>query len=150
MPQIKTTGRHEVTVKSATFGESPNGTPFVELGFANDAAETISGWLYLSEAAFARSVQVLREVFHFDNNFETLPAQVVNKRCAITTEFEEFDGKERLKVKWINTLRAVIPLKDASALAKFSQAAARVPAPAPLSVRTAPKAASQVKKPDPF
>lgn len=154
MPQINNAGRHEVTVKTATFGESPNHTPFVELSFENDQHETLSGWLYLSEAAFERSVKALRDAFGFDNNFETLPAQVVNKRCAITTEFEEHEGKTRLKVKWINALRSVIPLKDGSALKKFSAQAARIPVEQRAKAAAAPKAPpapqAAAKGEDPF
>jgi hypothetical protein len=149
MPLIQKADRHSVKVKSAKLGESKTGTPFVELEFENASAETILGWLYLSEAAFERSVQVLRETFGFDNNFETLPAQLQDKSCSITTEFENFEGKDRLKVKWINPLRSTIPLKEGeSALKKFSQMASRVPNEAP---KAAPKAApAPAAKKDPF
>lgn len=156
MSKIETIGRHEVLVKTASFGESKTGTPFIEFNFENDKGESILGWLYLSPAAFDNSVKTLRDAFGFDNNFETLPAQVTNKRCAITTEEEEYEGKPRLKVKWINALRSVVPLKDPSALSKFSALAARIPveqrakaanttpkaAPAPKAATTAPAASS--------
>lgn len=139
MPLINTTGRHEVTAKKATFGESQKGTPFIEISFEDNAAASINGWLYLSDAAFERTVKVLREVFGFDGNFETLPAQIEGKRCSIETEEEEDDKKVlRMRVKWINPLRTVIPLKGGNTfLQSLSQKAARIPveqrakAPAP-------------------
>src|SRR5436190_23458900 len=92
MPLINTTGRHDVTTKQGSFGESKNGTPFFELLFADDSGATINGWLYLSEAAFENSVKTLRETFGFNGDFETLPAQVSNKRCAITVEEEIYEN----------------------------------------------------------
>lgn len=140
MSKIETVGRHEVTVKSATFGESKNGTSFVEFSFEDATGASILGWLYLSTAAFERSVQVLRECFGFNNTFETLPVQVMGKKCAITTEYEKYEGEDRLKVKWINPLRSVIPLKDASLLKTLSAQAARIPNAQRPKAPAAPKA----------
>lgn len=146
MTQINTTGRHEVTAKTATFGESKNGTPFLEIVFENSDRETLSGWLYLSQKAFEQSLKTLRETFGFNNNFETAPAQIENKVCAIEVEAEEHEGKTRLKVKWINPLRSVIPMKDASALKGFSAMAARIPLASRTTAKPAPKAASAPKQ----
>jgi hypothetical protein len=148
MSLIKTADRHEVTIKSAQFGESQTGTPFIELPGYNDAGETISAWLYLSPAAFDRTVRVLREVFGFDNNFDTLIGQVEGKRCAFATEFETHEGKERLKVKWVNPIRTSTPIKDAGALSRFSQMAARVANEAPKAASTVTKAAPAPKAAD--
>lgn len=140
MSQIKTADRHAVKVKSAQFGESAKGTPFLELEFVNAQAETLLGWLYLSEKAIEDSVRRLREVFGFDNNFETLIAQVEGKECSIVTEFETYEGKERLRVKFINGVRREAqPIKDTGALARFSALAKRIPVEAP---KKAPAAAA--------
>lgn len=147
MPLINTTGRHEVTAKTGTFGESKNGTPFIEISFSDDSGATINGWLYLSEKAFENSLKTLRDAFGFNGNFETLPAQIEGKRCSITTEEEADDkGVLRLKVKWINALRVVIPLKDGGALKKFTAMAARIPnVDRPKAATNAPKAAPAAK-----
>jgi hypothetical protein len=148
MPLINTTGRHDVTTKQGSFGESKNGTPFFELLFADDNGNTINGWLYLSDKAFEASVKTLRETFGFDGNFETLPDQVANKRCSITTEEEEFENKMRLKVKWINPLRTVIPLKGGNELLKqLSAKAARIPVESRPKAPPAPKAATTADTP---
>ncbi len=158
MPLINKASDFEVTVMSAQFGESETGTPFVELSFENAEGERINGWVYLSEKAFERAVKTLRDAFGFDGNFETLPAQVTGKRCSITTEFDEYDGKERLKVKWINALRR--PVKPIAGgvdfLKRLTAQAARIPATAPAIARAPARAAapvpaaSTVKQPDPF
>ena len=141
MPLIKTADRHAVRVKSAIIGANDKGTPFVEFEFINPASETLNGWLYLSDAAFERSVRVLRDVFGFDNDFTTLPAQVTDKECSITTEFETFEGKERLKVKWINSVGRDVAPVDVSALSKFSARAARIAAEPAKAASGATKAA---------
>lgn len=141
MSLINTTGTHEVTVKSATFGESKTGTPFLELGFEAANGDTINGWLYLSTAAFENSVRRLREAFGFDNNFDTIEGQVVGKKCNVVTEFETYEGKERIKVKFINALRVVTPLSGGTtAISRFSAMAARVANEAPKAATKAPKA----------
>lgn len=134
MPQIDTADRHEVTVKTAEFGESKTGTPFLQLGFEKDDGETITGWVYLSEAALEYAVKTLRSAFKFNGDFETAVSQVQGKRCSIVTDFEPYtDDKgnttDRLKVKWINSLRmAPKPIEGgASFLKGLTEKAARIP-----------------------
>lgn len=128
MPTIQNPDRYAVTVKSAEFGETKNGTPYLALEFATEAAETITGWLYLSEKALANSVKTLRDAFGFDGNFETVVEQVAGKPCSITVELEEYEGKERLKVKWINAPRSSKPIDNqAEFLKALSAKAARIP-----------------------
>lgn len=131
--KINTVGRHAAKVKSAEFGESEKGTPFVAIEFiAEDGASTITGWLYLSEKALANSTKTLREAFGFNGDFETLIDQIVDKPCSITCESEEYEGKERVKVKWINAPRTSKPIDNQGAFLKsLSQKAARIPAKAP-------------------
>ena len=144
MPQIQTADRHDVTVKTAEYGESEKGTPFVQINFENAAGDHITGWVYLSDAALKGALKTLRDAFGFDGNFETLIEQITGKPCSITTEFETFDNKERLKVKWINSLRT--PPKVLSGgnafLKNLTAQAARIPAEAPRAAKpAAPKAA---------
>ena len=142
MSKIETAGDHQVTVKTAEFGESEKGTPFVQILFENQSGQSITGWLYLSEAALAGSVKTLRNAFAFDGNFETLPGQLVGKPCSVTTEFEEYNGQERLKVKWINGLRKPAkPLSGGNAFLKnLTAKAARIPNAAPVTAPKAPTA----------
>lgn len=133
MPLIDKAGRHDVTVKTASLGESGTGTPFLQLDFERDDGAVISGWVYLTDAALEGAMRTLRDAFKFDGNFETVEAQVTGKDCAIVTQFESYQGKERLKVKFINSRRAPVkPLEGgASFLKTLTQKGARIPVDAP-------------------
>jgi hypothetical protein len=135
-------GKHEATVTGAFLSESSKGTPCVQIEFDANG-DTGTAWLYLSDAAFERAVKTLRDAFGFDDDFETLPDQLVGKQCQIVVEEEADDkGVLRPRVKWINPLRsAPRPLSNAEVLtaklsAKSSRiarevgAATRAPAPA--------------------
>ena len=154
MPLINSAGRHAVTTKQVQLGQSGTGTPFVQLLFENEKGEVITGWLYLSENSFERTVQVLREAFSFNNNFDDVVSQVEGKRCSIVCENETYNGKETLKVKWVNAEGSgggapAKPLSNQSELMKeLSAKATRIARPAakaPSAARPAaapPKAAS--------
>jgi hypothetical protein len=129
-----------VTIKNAEFGESDTGTPFFRLDCERDDGDFISAWIYLSEAAFAQAVKTLRDAFQFNGDFETAISQVTGRRCSIVTEFENFNGKDRLKVKWVNSLRAPVkPIEGGvSFLKKLTKDAKRVPIDAPRARASAP------------
>ena len=148
MPLIKNPGRYTATVESAELGQSDKGTPFLSLACKTDQGEELTAYLYLSDAAVERTVKTLREVFAFDNNFETVVQQVTGRTCSIVVEAEEYEGKTRMKVKWVNTVggSTAKPLDNASSLlAQLSAKAKRIPAAAPMAGRTAQPAA----RPDP-
>lgn len=145
MPTIENPGRYSATVSSAEFGESQNGTPFLALSFNTDQGESITGWLYLSEKALPGSLRTLRDAFEFDNDFDTVLEQVNNKPCSITVELEEYEGKERLKVKWINAPRTSKPIDNQGDFLKaLSAKAARIPREAP---KTAPAKTAPATRP---
>lgn len=141
MPLIKNPGRYTATVKSAELGQSAEkGTPYLSFLFATEQGEELTGYLYLSDAAFERTTKTLREVFGFDNNFETVVEQVTGKEASIVVEIENFEGRDRAKVKWINAVGggAGKPLENAGTLlAQLSAKAKRIPAAAPTAARTA-------------
>jgi hypothetical protein len=131
MSKIESAGRYPATVTAANFGETENGTPYLYLALAIESGASISAWLYLTEKALEGTTKTLRDAFGFDGNFETACDQVVGKKCSITVESEEYNGKESLKVKWINALRVVNPIKDQSTFLKtLTLKAARIPAKA--------------------
>lgn len=129
MSKINTAGRHAATVKSAEFGESKNGTPFLQIEFqSEDGDSAITGWLYLSEKALENSVRTLRAAFQFDGNFETVVEQIQDKPCSVTVESEEYEGKDRMKVKWINGPKTTKAIDNQSAFLKnLSARTARLP-----------------------
>ena len=145
MPLIKNPGRYTATVETAELGQSEaKSTPYLSLLCKTAEGEELTAYLYLSDAAFERTTKTLREVFGFDNNFEAVVAQVTGKECSIVVEAEEFEGKTRMKVKWVNTVGGGSgkPLENAgSLLVQLSARAKRIPAAAPTSARTAPVAA---------
>jgi hypothetical protein len=121
-------GKHQATVTGAFLSESSKGTPCVQIEFDANG-DTATAWLYLSDAAFERAVKTLRDAFGFDDDFETLPDQLVGKQCQIVVEYEADDkGVLRPRVKWINSLRsAPRPLSNAEVLtAKLSAKASRI------------------------
>jgi hypothetical protein len=123
-----TIGKHQATVTGAFLSESSKGTPCVQIEF-DASGDTTTAWLYLSDAAFERAVKTLRDAFGFDDDFETLPDQLVGKQCQIVVEEEADDkGVLRPRVKWINSLRsAPRPLSNAEVLtAKLSAKASRI------------------------
>lgn len=146
MPLIKNPGRYTATVESAELSQSEKGTPFLALLCKNEQGDELAAYLYLSDAAVERSVKTLREVFGFDNNFETVVKQVTGRTCSIVVEMETYEGKERAKIKWVNTVggSTAKPLDNAaSLLAQLSAKAKRIPAEAPKaasSARPAPPA----------
>lgn len=147
MATIQNPDRYEVTVKSAEFGETKNGTPYLALEFITEASDTILGWLYLSDKALGNSLKTLRDAFGFDGDFDSVINQVVSKPCSITVELEEYEGKERLKVKWINPARSSKPIDNQAAFLKaLSAKAARIPAGA---ARTVPAPAKAPLRPLP-
>lgn len=133
-------------------GQSEQGSPFIQISFET-AEGSITGWLYLTEKALERTIETLRKVFNFDGNFETVCDQINGKECSIVCENEEYQGKERLKVKWINSARSSAPINDQSAFLKsLSAKAARLPKPAPKAGQAptkAPSTAKPVAKPAP-
>lgn len=156
MPKIETAGRYPAIVKTAEFGESESGKPFLHLYFETDDGEPkhIAGWLYLSEAAFPYTVKTLREAFKFDGNFETAVEQIQGKGCSITVDEESNDkGEPRLRVKFINARYQNKPISgDAAGFLKgLTAKAARVPVAAPRTpAPTKPAAAPATKREDPF
>lgn len=145
MSLIKTPGRYTATVETAELGQSEaKGTPFLSLLCKTEQGDELTAYLYLSDAAFERTTRTLREVFGFDNNFETVVQQVTGKECSIVVEAEDYEGKTRMRVKWINTVGGASgkPLENASSLlAQLSAKAKRIPAAAPTAARTAAPAA---------
>jgi hypothetical protein len=141
MPLIKNPGRYTATVKTAELGQSAEkGTPYLSLLCKTAEGDELTAYLYLSDAAFERTTKTLREVFGFDNNFETIVEQVTGKECSIVVEAEEYEGKTRMRVKWVNTVSGSSgkPLENAgSLLAQLSAKAKRIPAATPTSSRTA-------------
>lgn len=69
--------------------------------------ETIEWIGWLSDGAFENTLKRLQDAFRFSGNFAEIaemPSLFGGQQCKITTEFETYEGKTRLKVKWLNSL----------------------------------------------
>jgi hypothetical protein len=146
------TGRFTATVIKAEVGESQKkGTPGVFFQFRTEAGE-IDGSLWLTEKEFRKAdgstssplhetLRTLRLCFGFNDDFNTLPAQIEGRECSITVEMEPSQNgdKEFARVKWINPIRAAAKPAATGLLARLSAQAKRIakpadmPAPAPRS-----------------
>ena len=148
MPLLTNPGRHAATVTALEFGESNNGTPFLRLDF-NTAEGSIAGWLYLSDKALPGTVRTLRQAFDFNGDFETAKEQVTGKECSIVVENESYEGKDRLKVKWVNSAKSPVkPISGGESFLKaLSAKAARVPTEAPKTAKPAAAPAKPAPKP---
>ena len=145
MPRLETPGRHAAKATAAEFGQSEKGTPFIQISFET-VEGSITGWLYLSEKALPGSLRTLRQAFGFDGNFETAADQIVGKDCSIVCEVENFEGADRLKVKWINSPSSTVPLDNKDDFLKSLTAkAARIPKEAPKAGHAPTKAAPAPK-----
>jgi hypothetical protein len=125
------TGRFTATIKKAEVGESTKkGTPGVFFLFQTEAGE-IDGNLWLSEKAYERTLNTLRECFGFNDDFASLGAQVEGRECSITVELETgTDGKEWPRVKWINPIRQAAKPAAGGLLARLTAQARGIAKPA--------------------
>jgi hypothetical protein len=133
MSTIQPVKNAEVTAINCEIGETEKGTPFVAIDFENDKQETIRAYSYLSEKAFERTYQTLRDTFGFDGNFDTIEGQITDKKAKITVEEEQFNGKKFPRVKWINPISKINPVQQSirgklTAMAKAYAGQAGVPA----------------------
>jgi hypothetical protein len=181
MPRLDTFGIFNGTVNrpkelTATgnpnwFGESKTGTPFIALPLTvtegSQAGHEITAFLYLSDKAFDSTIARLKEVFGFNGDlmglnsgqhtFEGMPV-------SFETDIEEYEGKQKCKVKWLNApggggggIKAPEPAKLAAllkALTPKGKAIAKTVAMAagnltpPPTPKAAPAAAAQPATPD--
>lgn len=69
--------------------------------------ETVEYKAWISDAAFDRTIANLKEVFEWDGDMVKLAKQLdtghfVGRECSITVEQEEYKGKLRNVIKWLN------------------------------------------------
>ena len=100
--------RLDCTVESNALATSKDkGTPSVKLSLAyfNDLGvkQYIYADMWLSEAAVDRSLKTLLEVFNFSGKLSELNEPILaGLPCSAVCEWETYDDKQRLKVKFIN------------------------------------------------
>lgn len=84
-------------------------TPFVRIPLmvneGENKGEVTIYKAWLSDGAFDNTIRRLAEVFGFDGDLATLNSgaqTLAGLPCNITTEMENYQGKDRLKVAWLN------------------------------------------------
>lgn len=108
MPVIEAAGRHDVEVVSHVLGKSGTGTHHVAVLFQDEAGDRITWYGYLSDAALERTVASLQNLgwnpAEHGGRIDSLNGTgiLAGAKAEIVVENEEFDGKVRPKVKWVN------------------------------------------------
>jgi hypothetical protein len=113
--QLRTPGEYNATLVlprtvEQLFHTSKSGKDGIALDFVTTDGGEISTVLWLTPAAYERTVKVLTEVFKFDGDFNALAkgAGFPNLDCKLVVEMEDYQGndgttKSSAKVKWINS-----------------------------------------------
>ena len=101
---------YEVAVVTANLMSSRGGTPGLELYFVHPEHGEIKDVLWLTDKARPRAEKTLKEVFNIAPErlssptfYENADTYLQNLRCWIVTELDTYDGKERIRVKRINS-----------------------------------------------
>jgi len=102
---------YDVLVKGTKVGESAGGTPCIEIEFVTlDGSGTIMAWKYLTEKAWPYTEENLKDLgwdaAERGYNFEELntddQSPLAGVACRIAVEQEEYQGKTKHRVKFIN------------------------------------------------
>ena len=135
------------------------GTPYVQVGLRvvddveeNDKVAFWAGWL--SDKAIENTIQTLVDCFGFNGDLNGLHSGAQSfdgMACEFTAEFEEYNGKTRLKVKWLNAAgrsRSAPALADDDAKAILAAVGKKAKAIAVEAKAAAPKAAEKPAGPE--
>ena len=108
-------GKKIAKPKSARFVESKKGTLGMEIEFTfweNDKPESLKWQGWFSEAAQKRTMEILVNVLGFNGNDTVNASKFLsdpnalkwNQEVEIDVDIEEYEGKKRHKIKWINPI----------------------------------------------
>ncbi len=112
-------GKHRARAVEAKVGKASTGTPQIAILFAvktpdgaQETGEEITGYLYLSDGAFQRTIEALRHCGWQGDDLSDL-SSVGSQDCEIEVAEETYNGSASLKVKWVNALgRGGVFLKE--------------------------------------
>lgn len=105
-------GTYRAQVESTELGESSQGTPQIAIRFAlldgENIGKTITAFRFFSDRATQYAMKDLRTCGWTgdDVSEEPLPG-VIGTEVELVLEEEEYEGKVRVKVKWINSPNGV-------------------------------------------
>jgi hypothetical protein len=124
--------KYRARVLSHALAESKeNGTPSVKIHFELlynldspevETHKSIYHDLWLSEKAFNRSMDVLVDVLGWKgSNLSELndsPDLLADSECVLVTNLEEYNGKTRIKVKFVNSIQKKLDSSKAKTLSE--------------------------------
>lgn len=110
-------GRYICKVKAPNngwFGEAgENSTPFIRIPLiiteeGDNEGHEVTYQAWITDKSLERTIKTLAEVFGWDGDIEALAKQTttgpfVGKPCSIVTEEEDYNGKKRVVIKWLNS-----------------------------------------------
>ncbi len=119
------------------FTTSKTGKDGIALDFVTEDGAEISTVLWLTPAAYERTMKTLDTVFKFNGDFNALAKGegFPNYDCKLVVEMEEYDGKDgtrktAAKVKWINSRGPVRENADVrGVLTRLSKQTGQAPPP---------------------
>jgi hypothetical protein len=133
-------------------------TPFICIPVKVTGGEHSGRWViykgWLSDKALDATIKTLVDVFGFNGDLNALHAGTISfegKRCQITTEIEEYEGKAMAKVRWLNPanhVHAAPKLEESDAKGLLAHLTARAKKAA-LLAGAAPSATPPVSEPPP-
>jgi hypothetical protein len=96
------------------FGEAgEHNTPYIRIPLivtedGDGEGDRLTHQAWISDKSLDRTVKNLAEVFGWDGDIEALAkltntGPFVGQECSIVTEEEEYNGKKRVVIKWLNT-----------------------------------------------
>lgn len=123
MPQLTNAGKYILTATLAEWTETQKGILCLAIDGVDAAGGTITAYLYFSDKSEERSKEVLRDCFGItlgsEENYRAAPAKIKGQQYSATCEIEDYEGKRRLKVKWINPVGRK-PIADTEARSMFA------------------------------
>lgn len=108
-------GTYRARATGWVFGASRNGTEQIAVTFSITEGEhqgqTITWYGYLSDEALARTVEGLRYCGWNVENVDEVDKLSTNE-VELVVEEDEYEGKLRSKVRWVNAIRAELPPEE--------------------------------------
>jgi hypothetical protein len=118
-------GKYLARAKQWAFTEASTGTPQVYIYFELEDGGSISHFLAMSPKAFEYSMKALTTLGYSGtdvvNDLERADAGLDKNQVELVVEHEEYEGKVRARVKWINSLGGGFKPLDAGKKASFAQ-----------------------------
>jgi hypothetical protein len=114
----------EVT-DAAMVTSNQKGTPGIEIHFANEDGDTISHTLWITPKTkdnVAKALERLgmgKATYTKPGFYAQVGTFLSGRKCSISTTEEEYQGKRRVKVQWVNAFKKPIPKDLAESIASM-------------------------------